>query len=255
MSTEGSSAGAVAVVAPVYGNEATLAELAERVAAVLADRAWVLRLVVDASPDGSETVARRLAAADDRIRVTSLGVNHGQHLALVRGLEDEPAAGAWVCLDADLQDPPEALPLLLDRLAAEDVGAVFAGRTGAYEAPSRLATGRLHRAALRWITGLPADAGAFVALGPPARDAVVRLRGPSIVAAVGVSGVGTTSLPVPRHRRPSGRSAWSTPARLRQSARTLAWAARRRVAYPDGAGRGRPASALDATQRWRSTSA
>ncbi|HEX2042273.1 MAG TPA: glycosyltransferase [Acidimicrobiales bacterium] len=224
------SGGPVAVVVPVYGNEATLVELARRVAAALADRAWALRLVVDASPDESEAVARRLAAGDGRVRVTSLALNQGQHEALRSGLEDEPAAGAWVCLDADLQDPPEAVPLLLERLAAGDVDAVFAGRAGAYEGRSRLLTGRLHRATLRRITGLPADAGAFVALAPRARDAVVRLRAPSIVAAVGVAGVPTTSLPVTRHRRPSGRSGWTTAARLRQSGRTLLWAARHRLA-------------------------
>ncbi|MGY1816866.1 hypothetical protein ACI79Z_05210, partial [Geodermatophilus sp. SYSU D00663] len=37
---------------PVYGNEATLRPLAERLAAALAGRDWRLRLVVDASPDG-----------------------------------------------------------------------------------------------------------------------------------------------------------------------------------------------------------
>jgi glycosyltransferase involved in cell wall biosynthesis len=247
--------GSVAVVAPVYGNEATLPELAERVAAALADRAWLLRLVVDASPDASEAVARGLAAGDDRIRVTSFAVNQGQHRALRQGLEDEPAASAWVCLDADLQDPPEALPLLLERLAAGDVEAVFAGRAGAYEARSRLATGRLHRAALRRITGLPADAGAYVALGRSARDAVVRLRAPSIVAAVGLAGVPTTALPVARHRRPSGRSAWTATARLRQSARTLAWAAYHRLAYREGDAGGWPSSPSEVTQRWRSTSA
>ena len=245
--------GPIAVVAPVYGNEATLAELADRVAAALAERSWALRLVVDASPDSSEEVARGLAAADRRVRVTSLSVNAGQHRALHQGLEEEPGASAWVCLDADLQDPPEVVPLLLDRLAAGDVGAVFAGRTGAYESPGRLATGRLHRRALGRLTGLPRDAGAFVALGPEARHAVVRLRAPSIVAAVGVAGVPTTSLPVARPPRPSGHSAWSAPGRLRQSGRTLAWAARHRLLYGEG---GRASSPdPDATQRWRSTSA
>lgn len=220
--------GTVALVTPVYRNQDTLAELARRVATALGDRAWRLRFVVDASPDASEVVARRLAAADDRIGVTVLGTNGGQHQALLRGLEEEASASWWVCLDADLQDPPEAVPLLLDRLAAGGVGAVFGGRGGDYQARTRLVTGRLHRAVLGRITGLPSDAGAFVALGRPARDAVVRLRAPSVVAAVGVAGIPTTSVPVDRARRPSGRSAWTATARLRQSMRTLAWAARAR---------------------------
>jgi hypothetical protein len=78
------------------------------------------------------------------------------------------------------------------------------------------------------LTGLPPDAGAFVALGPAARHAVVRLQAPSVVAAVGASGVRAVSVPVERTRRPSGRSAWTGGARLRQSARTLAWLATHR---------------------------
>lgn len=218
----------VAVVVPVYGNEATLPALAARVAGALGDRPWRLRLVVDGSPDASLAVARRLAAADPRIAVTNLPVNRGQHRALAQGLADEPAATAWACLDADLQDPPEALPLLLDRLAAWDVAAVFAGRRGAYEPAGRLATGRVHRSLLARLTGLPPDAGAYVVLGAEGRRAVLDLGGPSIVAAIGIAGVPVVSIPVERAPRPVGRSAWTSATRMRQSARTLVWAAARR---------------------------
>ena len=219
----------VSVVAPVHGNATTLPELAHRVATALAGRSWRLRLVVDASPDDSAAVARRLAAADSRIAVTNLAVNVGQHKALARGLRDEAEARAWVCLDADLQDPPEAIPILVDHLLHGELDAVFAGRRGAYESRGRLAAGRLHRALLGGITGLPADAGAFVALGPVARDAVLCREGPSIVAAIGVAGVAVGSLPVERARRASGTSAWSSRARLWQSGRSVAWALKARA--------------------------
>ncbi len=225
----------VSVVTPVYGNQDTLEELVGRLDAALTGRRWRLRFVVDGSPDGSLGVARALAAADDRLAVTDLSANVGQHRALTRGLADEASAASWVCLDADLQDPPEAVPVLLDRLAAGDVGAVFAGRRGSYEGRVRSATGRLHRRALGRISGLPPDAGAFVALGPVARDAVVALRSPSIVAAIGASGVPVVSVPVRRSTRTSGRSAWTAPARLSQSGRTLAWAVRARAHEPAAA--------------------
>jgi glycosyltransferase involved in cell wall biosynthesis len=219
----------VSVVTPVYGNAATLGELAAQVAAALADRPWRLRLVVDASPDDSLAVAHGLAASDERVAVTALAANVGQHKALARGLADEGGPGPWVCLDADLQDPPEAIPLLLDRLTADPaVDAVFAGRRGRYERWDRLVGARAHRRLLSWITGLPPDAGAFVALGPAARHAILRRDAPSIVAAIGVAGLRVASLPVPRVPRPSGGSAWSGTARLRQSARTLTWAMRQR---------------------------
>ena len=150
---------------PVYGNAATLRPLAARLAAALAGRDWRLRLVVDASPDDSAAVAAGLAAADARIAVTVLTVNVGQHAALARGLAAEPDADAWVCLDADLQDPPEAVPLLLDRLARGDVAAVFAGRRGAYESPVRRLTGDAAPAARRPAHRAAADAGAFLAMG------------------------------------------------------------------------------------------
>jgi glycosyltransferase involved in cell wall biosynthesis len=220
----------VAVVVPVYGNEATLELLAERLAEALAGRDWRLRLVVDASPDGSAAVAARLVAADGRVSVTVLDVNVGQHSALARGLDDEPDADAWVCLDADLQDPPEAVPLLLDRLARGDVGAVFAGRRGAYESWLRRRTGHAHRQLAARLTGLPADAGAFLAMGPSVRRAVVRAvrdeGAPSVVLAVSRAGEPLTSVPVTRDIRREGRSAWTARARLRQSVRSLLWAVR-----------------------------
>ena len=221
----------VALVTPVYGNASTLEELAERVAAALdgPGLAWTLRFVVDASPDASLTVASSLAEADDRLSVTALTANVGQHRALLAGLAVETPADVWVCLDADLQDPPEAVPLLVERLAAGDVGAVFAGRRGAYQRGGRLVTGWLHRALQARVAGVPADAGAFLALDRGARDALVALDPPSVVAGVGAAGIKASSVPVVRAHRPCGRSAWTSSARLRQSARTLAWAWRRRL--------------------------
>jgi glycosyltransferase involved in cell wall biosynthesis len=222
----------VAVVVPVHGNAATLRPLAERLAAALDGRAWRLRLVIDASPDDSVAVAGALAAADPRIAVSGLTVNVGQHAALTHGLAAEPDADAWVCLDADLQDPPEAVPLLLDRLAAGDVGAVFAGRRGRYESPVRRLTGNLHRRLAARLTGLPPDAGAFFAMDAGVRAAVLTAMtteaAPSVVLGVARARVPVASVPVARDRREVGRSAWTGAARVRQSARSLVWAYRAR---------------------------
>jgi glycosyltransferase involved in cell wall biosynthesis len=221
----------VALVTPVYGNEATLEALAARVAAALdgAGLPWSLQFVVDASPDGSLALATSLAEGDDRLTVTALPANVGQHRALLAGLAVDAPADAWVCLDADLQDPPEAVPLLVERLARGDVGAVFAGRRGAYEGPGRLITGRLHRAALSRLTGVPSDAGAFVALDRAARHALVALGPPSIVAGIGGAGILAASVPVVRAARTAGASAWTWRARAQQAGRTLAWAWRIRA--------------------------
>ncbi|MDP3712515.1 MAG: glycosyltransferase [Mycobacteriales bacterium] len=210
-------------ICPVYGNAATLPTLVARLhAAVPGCR---VRLVVDASPDDSAAVAAGLDCA-----VTVLDTNVGQHRALARGLADEPDADAWVLLDADLQDPPEAVPLLLAGLGPH--AAVFAGRRGAYESRGRLLTGGLHRRVVTALTGLPPDAGAFVAVDARGRDAVLAAvhtgSAPSVVAALGAARLPVTSVPVARATRPVGESAWTARARLAQSARTLAWLARHR---------------------------
>ncbi len=219
----------VAVVVPVFGNEATLEPLAARLTSALAGHDWRLRFVVDASPDDSAAVAASLAVNNPRIAVTTLDVNVGQHRALARGLADETAADAWVCLDADLQDPPEAVPLLLRRLARGDVAAAFAGRRGAYENRARRWTGALHRRAVAALTGLPPDAGAFLALDARARAAVLATTAPSVVVAIGAARLPVASLAVERAVRPVGRSAWTGRSRLAQSVRSLVWAARQRA--------------------------
>jgi len=216
----------IAVVTPVYRNAPTLPELARRLAAALDGGPWTLRFVVDASPDDSLSVATRLAGADPRLTVTALPRNVGQNRALLAGVAAETDAEVWVCLDADLQDPPEAVPALLERLAEGDVSVVFAGRRGVYESRARLLGGRLHRGLQARLSGVPADAGAFFAMDRRARDGLLALDPPGLVAGIGAAGVRSVSIPVARDRRPCGHSAWTGTARLRQSARSLAWAAR-----------------------------
>ena len=104
---------------------------------------------------------------------------------------------------------------------------MFAGRRGAYESWLRRMSGGLHRRVAARLTGLPIDAGAFLALGPAVRDAVLALDSPSVVLAVGVARRPVTSVPVSRDRRPEGRSAWTARARVAQSVRSLTWALRR----------------------------
>jgi glycosyltransferase involved in cell wall biosynthesis len=212
----------IAVVVPVHEDESTLRPLADRLASALADRNWRLRLVIDASTDGSTAVAGALAAGSPRIAVSGLTVSAGRDDALVRGLAAEAGADVWVCLDAGLTDPPEAVPLLLDRLAGGDVGAVFAARTGAGHRP----LGALGRR----LAGLPRGAGTFLAMASSVRAAVLAAvehhGAPSVPLAVARAGAPLTAVPV--RCPPSRRSGPAAFAAVRHSARSLAWVARTR---------------------------
>ena len=121
----------VSVVVPVYRNAATLRELHARLGDALPelDRRELI-FVNDGCDDGSGVVLGELAQADRTVVVVELEANRGQHTAVLAGLER--SRGEWtVVLDADLQDPPEAIPALLAAAAAE-TDAVFAGRRGGY---------------------------------------------------------------------------------------------------------------------------
>jgi polyisoprenyl-phosphate glycosyltransferase len=204
----------VAVVVPVTGAAAALRPFADRLAAALADRDWRLRLVIDAAGEESVREAHALAAGDHRIAVTGLTVRAGRPGALAAGLAAEPAADVWVCLDGESGDPPEAVPLLLDRLDRGDVAAVFAG-------PGR-GLRELLRAVVTRVAGLPPVAGAFVAVGRQVRDTVVDARSPLSGAAAALAGRPVAAVPVTRERRAE------RPGQLAREARFWARELRRR---------------------------
>lgn len=213
----------VSVVAPVYRNSDTLEELHERLSRVLSgitDRFEVI-FVNDACPGGSLEVLEDLAREDWRVVVVSLERNVGQHRAVLEGLR-RSRGRAVVVLDADLQDPPEAIDMLLERLSGE-AAAVFAGRRGAYESAARLATSRIFKRLLHWLCGVPADAGMFVAMDRRMIEAVLTLgpSSPFVVAMIGCTGLPVDSIPVSRSTRPRGESAYSSFARIKSGCRAV----------------------------------
>jgi dolichol-phosphate mannosyltransferase len=104
----------LSVVAPVYNEEATIDEFYGRVCSALAGLPFELVLVDDGSKDGSAAALYRLAENDPRVRIVCLSRNFGHQTALTAGL-DHARGDAVVMLDADLQDPPEVIPSMLDR--------------------------------------------------------------------------------------------------------------------------------------------
>lgn len=214
----------VSIVAPVYRNRDTLKELHDRLSRMLegiADRYEVI-FVNDACPGGSLAVLEELARGDDQVQVVSMDQNVGQHRAVLAGLRRSRGRVA-VVLDADLQDPPEAIEGLVKQLSPE-VDAVFAGRRGAYESLPRLATSRVFKRLLHWLCGVPVDAGMFVAMNRKMVDAVLFLDTPSpfVVAMIGCTGLPTISVPIVRSKRPRGESAYSSFQRLKTGCRAVA---------------------------------
>ena len=112
----GRSPALLSVVVPCCDEEAVLPETHRRLVAVLdrvPDLDFELLYVDDGSRDGTLTLLRELQRADARVRVVALSRNFGQQVAITAGVRH--AAGDVVgIIDADLQDPPELIPEMLD---------------------------------------------------------------------------------------------------------------------------------------------
>jgi polyisoprenyl-phosphate glycosyltransferase len=106
----------IAVVIPVFNETAVLPELFTRLTAVF-DREpgfrWQTVLVDDGSRDRSVEIIRAQTARDPRFQLVELSRNFGFQSALTAGLDHSRDADAVITMDADLQDPPEIIPALV----------------------------------------------------------------------------------------------------------------------------------------------
>lgn len=121
---------ALSVVIPCFNEEEGLGELLDRTRAAAAARfpeRFEIILIDDGSTDNSWERMRAAARADARIRLIRLSRNHGHQLALTAGLSIASGDLVFV-IDADLQDPPELLAAMVDRMQADQADVVFGVR-------------------------------------------------------------------------------------------------------------------------------
>lgn len=107
----------ISVVIPVFRSAPILAELYQRLAAVLSPLAsdWEIIFVDDASGDGTFERLVELRERDPRVKLVRFARNAGQHHATLCGLQR--AAGELVfTMDDDLQNPPEEIPAFIARI-------------------------------------------------------------------------------------------------------------------------------------------
>ncbi|GBL53553.1 undecaprenyl-phosphate 4-deoxy-4-formamido-L-arabinose transferase [Pseudomonas citronellolis] len=109
----------VSVVIPVYNEQDSLPELLRRTDAACRQlgRAYEIVLVDDGSRDGSAELLQEAAEApDSHVLAVILNRNYGQHAAIMAGFE-QCRGDLVITLDADLQNPPEEIPRLVEQAA------------------------------------------------------------------------------------------------------------------------------------------
>ena len=179
------------IVAPIFNELDNLPELHRRVREVMSATrgSWELVLVDDGSSDGSTERILQLAKQDKHVRPVIFARNFGHQVAITAGW-DHARGDAVVIIDADLQDPPEAIPELIAkwREGYEVVYAVRAEREG--ETWFKKTTAALFYRLVHRITDvkIPVDTGDFRLMDRKVVDVLKTMH--------------------ERHRFPRGMSAW-----------------------------------------------
>jgi glycosyltransferase involved in cell wall biosynthesis len=179
------------IAAPVFNEIEIVDEFYHRVKTVMDElgEPWDLILIDDGSTDGSTEKILELSASDSRVVPVIFARNFGHQIAITAGV-DHARGRAIVILDADLQDPPEVIPDLIQRWREgyEVVYAVRAEREG--ESLFKRSTASLFYRLIYRITDIkiPLDTGDFRLLDRQAANVLRKMR--------------------ERHRFPRGMAAW-----------------------------------------------
>ena len=204
---------------PAFKESANLPVLYDRLKNALANVDWEWVVVDDHSPDNTFEVISDLAASDPRIHALRLARNSGSHAAVMCGLS-ESAGECAVVMASDLQDPPESIPLLLDKWRAGDqvVWAIRAAREG--ENLTTTGFSRIYYALMRNLVGIRsmAPTGAdFFLVDSAVIESLLHFNeaNVSVLALIAWMGFRQGSVPYTKEARLHGSSGWTFAKKLK----------------------------------------
>lgn len=111
-----SKPGRVSIVVPFYNEQEVLPAMHQRLVEALKDFPGETEFIFvdDGSADNSAGIVMEKAREDNRVKLIRLSRNFGHQIAITAGM-DHAGGDAVVIIDADLQDPPEVIPLLINK--------------------------------------------------------------------------------------------------------------------------------------------
>ena len=211
----------LSIITPAFNEAQNILVLHERLSGVLSGLGapWEWIVVDDHSPDETWAVLQELAAREPRLKAVRLARNSGAHTALACGLR-HTRGNCAVMLAADLQDPPETLPALLEkwRAGAKIVWAVREGREGESAATKGFA--RLYYGIMRRFVGIsemPATGADFFLLDRRVIDVlnVFKESNVSLMALLTWMGFRQDRILYVKQARQHGQSGWNMEKKLK----------------------------------------
>jgi len=167
------------IVIPVFNEEEVVVETYGRLTSVMQDigESYELIFVNDGSQDSTADIIADLMRGDRRVRLLDFSRNFGHQIAITAGM-DYAGGEAIVIIDGDLQDPPEVIPLMIEKWKAgyEVVYARRARRKG--ETWWKKGTAALFYRVLGTLaeTRIPLDTGDFRLIDRKVCDAMRGIR-------------------------------------------------------------------------------
>ena len=198
----------LSILVPVYNNEATIRELLDRLRKALDGLDYEAVVVNDGSRDKSLALLKAQAVADPRLKVISFSRNFGQHPAIAAALE-HAQGDVLVLMDADLEDRPENIPMLVRTLQEQQCDIVYTTKIEGTVTPRGLSSDAYHQVFSRTIgVTVPRRLGTFRAFTRKVGDALRAFPERDVVYGPLMFYVGFSFAIVPMDRgtRPGGSS-------------------------------------------------
>ena len=155
----------ISVIVPMYYEEKVAEECYKRLTACLqklTDYTYEIIIIDDGSKDKTLEILENIASKDDKVKVISFSRNFGHQAAVTAGLK-HVSGDAIIIIDADLQDPPELIPQMIQlwEQGNEIIYAKRKKRKG--ESPFKLLSAKLFYQILNALsdTEIPKDTGDF----------------------------------------------------------------------------------------------
>lgn len=106
----------ITIIIPCYQEAENIYPIYRRIIDVISSIThfdWQLLFVNDGSNDGTFSIIRSLAEKDARVKGLDFSRNFGKEVALSAGVLECVNTDAVICIDADLQHPPELIPSMV----------------------------------------------------------------------------------------------------------------------------------------------
>jgi len=177
--TDGNDTRTLTIVVPCYNEEAVIRDTHQRLVAAVGSLPGTdleLIYVDDGSEDSTLDILKDLQHGSEPVRIVSLTRNFGHQAAISAGLE-HASGDAVVLIDADLQDPPEVIPQMVERWK-DGVQVVYGQREEREGEPRlKLLCAKLHYRLVNWLSDapIPVDTGDFRLIDRRVVDALLAM--------------------------------------------------------------------------------